>query len=682
MTLLTQRDEKRQSSLIEDPQKTIQESVRNLAILKDVFQIGQGLSNSCIDWILTQPRWQRRQLLIAFDLCTFIATIYLSLLLKFGYWVPVEWITDYKNSIIVLFSIQAVIFQLLGIYRSVWRYVDLENFQSLFLSITLSILASLGFSYCLSTWFMPRGVLLTYGLLFFSFTVCSRLYMARLLLSRKQQSEQLSQTVVERIIIYGAGEAGCQLIQSIRYNPNYKILGLVDDNLDFENYKLCGYFVHHSSYLFTHWAADEIDAVVLAMPSVSPARRRQITANLKAEGIQVKTVPSLGDILTGRVGLQMIREIDVADLLGRPEVPPNLELLKETVQGKVVLVTGAGGSIGSELCRQIAQQQPKGLILYELNEFALYTIDQELSENHPTLVLEPCLGDVTDEVRLNDLIRNHGVETIYHAAAYKHVPLVEANAAQGIRNNVLGTWVTARCAVANCVRNFILISTDKAVRPTNVMGASKRVAELLIQSLAAEQEQTTCFAIVRFGNVLGSSGSVVPKFKKQIQAGQSLTLTHREITRYFMTIPEAARLVMQAGAMAKGGEVFLLDMGEPVRIYDLAEQMIRLSGLEPGRDIDIKISGLRPGEKLYEELLISGENVSTTSHPKIYSSQEPFLELEILKYLVNKLLQEIANENSSEVRAYLKKLVPEYVWQKSRLVSDSTAGELVQVCSQ
>jgi FlaA1/EpsC-like NDP-sugar epimerase len=347
-------------------------------------------------------------------------------------------------------------------------------------------------------------------------------------------------------------------------------------------------------------------------------------------------------------------------LLGREEVLPYPELLHLNVTGKSVLVTGAGGSIGSELCRQIAQLDPKCLILYELNEFALYTIDLELKESYPTLCHYPYLGNITDATHFQFLLQQHQVDTIYHAAAYKHVPLVEINATQGVYNNVAGSLIAAQSAINCRVSNFVLISTDKAVRPTNVMGASKRVAELVVQSLADLPQTPTRFAIVRFGNVLGSSGSVVPRFRQQIALGKPITVTHQDVTRYFMSIPEAVRLVMQAGAMAQGGEVFLLDMGEPVRIYDLAERMIRLSGLEPGHDIEIQVTGLRPGEKLYEELLIDPKIAKPTKHPRIFCASESKLSYETLLPQLKSLLEKAQNQEHNELIRLLQEIVPEY----------------------
>lgn len=402
------------------------------------------------------------------------------------------------------------------------------------------------------------------------------------------------------------------------------------------------------------------DWVVLAIPNLDKARKRQIIESLETLPIVIKTVPPLSKILSGEATINQIRSVDVSELLGREEILPHPELLGKNVTGKAVLVTGGGGSIGSELCRQIAFLKPKCLVIYELNEFSLYKIDLDLSENYADLRKYAYLGNVLDRNHLARVIQQHQIQTIYHTAAYKHVPLVEANPSQGIYTNVWGSLNVAQTAVENSVSNLVLISTDKAVRPTNIMGASKRCAELVVQALAALPDTSTCCAIVRFGNVLDSSGSVVPRFLEQIAQRKNITLTHRDIIRYFMSIPEAVRLVMQAGAMARGGEVFLLDMGEPVKIYDLALQMIRLSGLELGQDIDIEITGLRPGEKLYEELLIDTDKARPTPHPKIFCAHEHFLAWDKLPIKLEQLLNYIQVNDRQGLVKSLQDLVPEY----------------------
>ncbi|MBF0289942.1 MAG: polysaccharide biosynthesis protein, partial [SAR324 cluster bacterium] len=464
----------------------------------------------------------------------------------------------------------------------------------------------------------------------------------------------------ERIIIYGAGSAGVQLATALKQEGHYRVVAFVDDSLELQKHHVQGMRVYPLESLKELIENYGIKIVLLAIPSVSRQRKAEIVRHLKTLNIQIKTVPGVGEILSEKVSIQTIRDIDIMDLLGRQEVLPHPELLQINIKDKVVMVTGAGGSIGSELCRQIAQQEPRSLILYERNEFALYSIDLDLSENYSTLQKVPCIGSVTDEMRLREVMTEHKVETLYHAAAYKHVPLIEQNMSQGILNNIEGTLKVAQACMAEQVKTCVLVSTDKAVRPTNVMGATKRVAELILQALAIQEKNPTRFMMVRFGNVLDSAGSVVPLFRDQIRKGKPLTVTHPEITRYFMSIPEASRLVIQAGAMGKGGDVFLLDMGEPVKIYDLAVQMIELSGLKLGEDAEIQITGLRPGEKLYEELLIEQESAVPTDHPKIFTAKEQMMPWSELSPLVNKLLIAAKNNQLGSMIWALQGIVPEY----------------------
>ena len=432
------------------------------------------------------------------------------------------------------------------------------------------------------------------------------------------------------VAIYGAGRAGTQLAYALRAGREYQPVVFFDDNPALQNSELAGLRVYSPTQLQAIIAGRKIDELLLAMPSASRARRAELISSFENLHCKVKLVPGMADVVSGSFTTEAIREVEIEDLLGRESVLPDAALLGQCVTGKVVLVSGAGGSIGSELCRQIVLLKPVRLVIFELSEYGLYAIEQELTSMCMRLRLSieviPILGTVMHQARNEVIMRSFGVHTVYHAAAYKHVPLVEHNPIEGIRNNAVGTRRMAEAALAAGVETFVLVSTDKAVRPTNVMGASKRLAELILQALA-KQGGKTRFCMVRFGNVLGSSGSVVPLFRKQIAAGGPITLTHQEITRYFMTIPEAAQLVIQAGSMGQGGEVYVLDMGEPVKIIDLAKRMIHLSGLEvrdetnPGGDIAIEITGLRPGEKLYEELLI-GSNVEGTSHPLIMRAFE------------------------------------------------------------
>ncbi len=630
--------------------------------------------------LLTTRRRNRQILLISLDLFVFIFSVIFATLLRFDHWdKSIKFLMASPWFLIVVVASQLLLFYASGVYRPILRFSTATHVRSIGQAIGISLLTTLIFHNFLTGWKLSNSILLINAILVFISTIGLRLVIFKYLhfySQRQRQSAPISSP--QRLLIYGAGQAGAELLQALKFNLNYQVNGFIDDNPDLNRYaNLDGYPVYPYSKAEKLWAVNGFDLVVLALPSVEPTVRRRIVKRLQEASIPVKTVPSLGDILSGQVKINQIRDLDIVDLLGREEASPDLMLLQKQTFGKVVLVTGAGGSIGSELCRQIVLQRPRSLILYELNEFALYQIHQELSESHPDIAYIPCLGNVTDETYLSSVLRTYQVEVFYHAAAYKHVPLLESNIAKGVENNVKGTLSAARSALANGVDHFVLISTDKAVRPTNIMGTTKRVAELIIQALAADPQTRTCFAIVRFGNVLGSSGSVVPRFQSQIAKGGPITLTHSEITRYFMSIPEAARLVIQAGALAQGGEVFLLDMGEPVKIYDLATQMIRLSGLVPGDDIAIEITGLRPGEKLYEELLISGDNVQRTCHAQIYSSHEYFIPWSSLEPLLFQLFRSISQNDTANTRALLKRLVPEYTPKPSSAHGPSQTLQLV-----
>lgn len=490
----------------------------------------------------------------------------------------------------------------------------------------------------------------------------------------RQMFRELLQLSKRPVAIYGAGKAGLELLNSLFHGRDYTPICFIDDDRRLHGLTIGGCRVYPPSALPQLQDAFELDAVLLALPNIRPVRRRQILSQLEVLRLEVKTVPSLSDIVTGKAKISQLRHVTPEELLGRDRVPPDEQLLGRKIAGQVVMVTGAGGSIGSELCRQILDQSPLALVLYEVSELALYTIEGELSEKVKQLKkltqIVPILGSVQDEARLDAVMKAFKVQTIYHAAAYKHVPIVEENVVEGIRNNVFGTLAVATLAHVNAVENFILVSTDKAVRPTNVMGATKRIAELICQGLA-QQETQTVYSIVRFGNVLGSSGSVIPRFASQIGAGGPVTVTHPEINRYFMTIPEASQLVIQAGAMARGGDVFVLDMGKPVKIADLAVTMVKLHGLKPyfvdnanevdGEDGDIAIhfTGLRKGEKLYEELLI-GNNPQPTTHPRVMTASETSLPFGNLMETLRNLQHACAAFNLPEVRSILTRLPIDY----------------------
>lgn len=478
----------------------------------------------------------------------------------------------------------------------------------------------------------------------------------------------------QRVIIYGAGGAGLQLVNSLFHSDEYDPIAFVDENPKIQNLSLAGLKVYPPEIISQLVRDTDVKVIFLAIPSLSRARRREILMALGDLKLEVKTIPSMSDLISGKAKISELQKVSAEDLLGRDPVAPDAELLGRNITGRAVMVSGAGGSIGSELCRQILEQNPSVLVLYELSEFALYTIEAELSATTMRLQLQtrvvPILGSVQNELRLEATIKAYKVQTIYHAAAYKHVPLVEENVVEGIRNNVFGTLAITLAARKLRVENFILISTDKAVRPTNVMGATKRISELICQAHAREGA-STCFSMVRFGNVLGSSGSVIPLFRAQIEAGGPITVTHKDINRYFMTIPEAAQLVIQAGALGQGGDVFVLDMGTPVRIMDLAFSMVKLHGLIPYTvdhpdqispekgDIPILVTGLRKGEKLYEELLI-GNNASPSKHPRIMTASEISLPRDALMPVLDRLLQACERFDLPEIVAILNELPLEY----------------------
>jgi len=466
-----------------------------------------------------------------------------------------------------------------------------------------------------------------------------------------------------RVLVYGAGDAGVQLIGALAHSDEYHPVGLIDDSKELQGRYISGLSVYSVDAIEKLIIKLKVDEILIAMPSASRAKRLAIISTLEPYPVHVRMLPGVAELAQGKVSVGDLREVSIKDLLGRDLVEANKDLLGKNITDKVVVVTGAGGSIGSELCRQIVFLEPKVLILFEMSELALYTIEKELSNiGIYSLDIYPILGSVNNKARLDNVFKQFDVDTIYHAAAYKHVPMVEFNNTEGVANNIFGTLNCARAAIDANVETFVLISTDKAVRPTNTMGATKRSAELVLQALSAKQSSTK-FSMVRFGNVLGSSGSVIPLFKQQIKAGGPITVTDKDIIRYFMTISEAVELVIQAGAMGTGGDVFVLDMGEPVRIHDLAVKMIHLSGLEvkdeshPDGDIEIKYTGLRAGEKLYEELLI-GDNVSETDNPLIMRAQEEMLTWDELEPILNNLQTAIQECDQQKLREQLIKLVP------------------------
>lgn len=578
--------------------------------------------------------------------------------------------TEIWGPAIIAITATLISLHYLQLYRSLVRFVTGQILKSIATG-GAAFAITLFASNALLNVGVPRSVPIISAILLFT-TIGGLRFFVRQLFRHPLQVTKRS------VVIYGAGEAGVQLLNFLSHGRDYAPIGFVDDDPSLQGLTISGLPVYPPERI--PGLAEEIDleVVLLAMPMISHAKRREIFASLESLHLEVKSIPGLSDIISGKAKISDVRNVTPEDLLGRDPVTPDAELLKQNIAGKVVMVTGAGGSVGSELCRQILAQNPSALVLYEISEFALYSIEAELAELAVKLKVAarivPILGSVQNATRLGTAIEAFSVQTIYHAAAYKHVPLVEENAIEGIRNNVFGTLVIAKLAKEHKVESFILISTDKAVRPTNVMGATKRIAELICQALGAQGGGTT-YSMVRFGNVLGSSGSVIPRFRSQIEAGGPVTVTHREINRYFMTIPEASQLVIQAGAMAKGGDVFVLDMGEAVKIADLAVTMVKLHGLRPyfvdhpdeilpeKGDIPICFTGLRKGEKLYEELLI-GNNPAPTRHPRVMTASEVLLPREELFPILDRLLSACKVFDLPTIQDILQMLPLEYAPQE------------------
>lgn len=600
--------------------------------------------------IVNLPRSAKITVMAAADAVLLPLSLWTAIGLRLDFWhfpqIHAWWVY-------ALTSVLAIpIFMCLGLYRAVVRYMGSRAMLMIVLAVTLSVWAFAGALTLLVLPPVPRGALLIYWVMAVFYIVGSRL-LARTALLNWRPSER-----GRAVIIYGAGSAGCQLAVALRAGKEYQPVMFVDDNPALQSLEIMGLRVRDPKDLPKLVNRFQVEQILLAIPSASRSRRIEIINKLEALRVEVRAIPGMAELVGGTVRATDVREIEIDDLLGRDTVPPDQRLLEANVRNKNVMVTGAGGSIGSELCRQIVLLRPRRLVLYELSEYALYSIAQELElvvgqREFRDIEIVPVLGSVQNRDRVTDIMRRYGVQTVYHAAAYKHVPLVEFNMTEGVLNNTFGTKAAAEAAIAAGVDTFVLISTDKAVRPTNVMGATKRFAELVLQAFANDPSVKTRFCMVRFGNVLGSSGSVVPLFRRQILAGGPVTVTHPEINRYFMTIPEAAQLVIQAGAMGASGEVFVLDMGEPVRIVDLARRMIHLSGFsvaEDGRsngDIAIEFSGLRPGEKLYEELLI-GDDVTGTPHAKIMMANEHFIPRSELEGLLQ-ILADACKHNKHDV---------------------------------
>ncbi|GAB4265365.1 MAG: nucleoside-diphosphate sugar epimerase/dehydratase [Methylomicrobium sp.] len=646
-------------------------------------------------WFLSLSRLKKALITMAADSFFAVFALWLAFSLRFGEWYLPEdrvWVLFLLAPCIVI-----PVFIRMGLYRAIIRYIGVRALATIAQAVTLYALIFAAMVFQLRVGLVPRTVPPLNWLIMLFFAGGSR-FLARWWFG-EQYARITGYANTDRggrknVVIYGAGSAGVQLSSALAHGHEFRTVAFIDDDRRLHKQKVNGVKIYPPSalsFLIERYAVADL---LLAMPSVARSRRSEIIRLLEPYAVHVRSMPGMADIAQGKVTFDELQEVDIADLLGRDAVVPDQDLLTSNIVGKSVMVTGAGGSIGSELCRQILRLKPKILVLYEQSEFALYQIDRELQHTLATTQrfstqVVAVLGSVANGRRVEKVCRMFGVQTIYHAAAYKHVPMVEKNTGEAVWNNIFGTLHTARAAIQAHVETFVLISTDKAVRPTNTMGATKRFAELILQGLSAEWQSkaATRFTMVRFGNVLGSSGSVVPLFREQIARGGPVTVTDPKIIRYFMTIPEAAQLVIQAGAMGQGGDVFVLDMGEPVKILDLAKRMIHLSGLSvkddsnPDGDIEIVYTGLRSGEKLYEELLI-GDNVSMTEHPRILQAREEVIDWLELEAMLSELERAALCDDYSQIRAILKRAVSGFDpqcgiedWLTDRQVDvDSRAG--------
>ncbi|HEN8799329.1 TPA: polysaccharide biosynthesis protein [Pseudomonas putida] len=649
-----------------------------------------SVGNSIRERLQRLPRRYKRMLQMLSDIGLVWCALWLAFVVRLGIDDLINPLLEHTWLFLCAPVVAIPLFTRFGLYRAVMRYFGNDALIAIIKAVTLSALILGVVIYWAGDHqaVVPRSITFNYWWLSLIMVGGLRLAMRQYFLgdwitAAVQHVPFASRDDgLPRVAIYGAGSAGNQLLAALRMDKVMRPVAFIDDDASISDRVIAGLQVYHPGQLQQLIDVTGAQEILLAVPSCSRARRREILDFLEGFPLHVRSVPGLMDLASGKVKVDDIQEVDIADLLGRDAVPAQPDLLERCITDQTVLVTGAGGSIGSELCRQILGQAPKTLLLFDHSEFNLYSIlselEQRIARESLSVCLLPILGSVRNQAQMLDIMKTWHVDTVYHAAAYKHVPMVEHNIAEGLMNNVIGTLHTAQAALQAGVANFVLISTDKAVRPTNVMGSTKRLAEMTLQALSREvapvlfgdsgnvsQVNKTRFTMVRFGNVLGSSGSVIPLFHKQIKAGGPLTVTHPKITRYFMTIPEAAQLVIQAGSMGKGGDVFVLDMGEPVKIVELAEKMIHLTGFSvrsernPMGDIAIQFTGLRPGEKLYEELLI-GDNVIATRHPMIMSANEDFLAWDTLKESLRQLMAAAAADDFVRVRQLLRESVSGY----------------------
>jgi FlaA1/EpsC-like NDP-sugar epimerase len=642
--------------------------------------------------ILALPRSTKRLIMAVADAVAIPTALWAALALKFDRFDPLLDRTFAYFGVAVASAL--FFFWVFGLYRAVIRYMGLKAMRTVFAGVSLSVLVLAAYDRFFASHQIPISAFGIYWALALPYVGGSR-FLARYLFRRRSGGNGMA----ARVAIYGAGNAGARVCSALLGGPDFEPVAFIDDKKSLQGSSINGIRVYGADTLKDLVRQRRIDRILLALPSASRRRRREILTALEPLGVHVQSLPNISDLVSGKAQFNELRDVEVSDLLGRDPVPPRPKLFGSCIRGKCVLVTGAGGSIGSELCRQIVHLGPSRLVLFEMSELALYNIERELEEvaAHDELDIEivPLLGNAHHRHRVREVLSTFGVQTVYHAAAYKHVPIVEYNIIEGIHNNVISTWYTAEAALETSVETFVLISTDKAVNPANVMGATKRLAELVLQALQ-ERTTSTRFCMVRFGNVLASSGSVVPLFQEQIRRGGPVTVTHPDVIRYFMTIPEAAQLVIQAGSMAKGGDVFVLDMGRPVRIDDLARRLVNLMGLtvrdanNPDGDIEIEYTGLRTAEKLFEELLI-GTNVTGTDHPMIMRAMEHRLSWARMQQVLNDLLVALASFDCQRALALLAESVAEYqaapdirdyVWTRKALLPHAPAAKVADFAAK
>jgi len=635
--------------------------------------------------IIYLHRYTKRIIAIIVDVGLCIFCTWLAFYLRLEELVRINDVTTLAVGISILLAIP--VFWLMGLYKTIFRFQGSSIIFTVFIATLTYALMYFSVIGIYGIQGIPRSIGIIQPILLFLVISASRITIKFLFLSNFKKSKNKT-----NVLIYGAGSAGRQLFLSLENNLEMKVVGFLDDDPQLHKQIILGQMIFDPLNINKLINTKNIDIVLLALPSITRQKRNQIISTLNKYKVIVKTLPSVQDIIEGKISISDIKDLSIEDLLSRDQVQPNLKLLSKNIHSKVVMVTGAGGSIGSEISRQIIKLNPKKLILIELSEFALYKISEDLKIIDKSIKIIPLLINIQNKSKIEEILKTFNIDTIYHAAAYKHVPLVEENICESVKNNVVGTFILAQAVLKYNISNFVFISSDKAVRSTNVMGATKRLAEICVQSLYDNQNHHSKFAIVRFGNVLESSGSVIPKFKRQIKEGGYVTLTHPDVTRYFMTITEASQLVIQAGAMAEKCEVYVLDMGESIKIKNLIEKMIKLSGLSIkdsknlDGDIEIRITGLRPGEKLYEELLI-GDNPQKTFHEKIQKAQDSFISFNKLKIDLDHLSNFIEENKVVEVKNMLSNLVPSYqsnskivdhfYEQKSNSKNDSTSTKII-----